>query len=55
VIDFGRAVLTIFWRSASPDEFLRKAGNSNVTYANRNADAAMAFVGRIKRSLDKIF
>jgi len=44
VVDYFRFVLGRFWKSASPKTFNDKRENKNVTFVNRDLDAAMALI-----------
>jgi thiamine kinase-like enzyme len=51
VVDYGRFVLGRFWKSATPEAFLKQKDSPNATLINRNVAAAMAFIDRMERYL----
>jgi hypothetical protein len=54
VVDFGRAVVGAFYKSASPDGFAARADNANVCLANRNVRASRRFVRRVDACLREV-
>jgi hypothetical protein len=52
-IDYLRFILGRFWRSATPESFVKAQNNPNVTLINRNEDAAMGIIDRVDQYLDE--
>mmetsp|Transcript_22307 Transcript_22307/g.52538 ORF Transcript_22307/g.52538 Transcript_22307/m.52538 type:complete len:535 (-) Transcript_22307:1351-2955(-) len=49
VADYFRFFLGRFWKSATPEAFIKKKDSKNTALINRDVDAAMAFLERVEK------
>ena len=47
LLDYGRVVMSCFWKGASAEAFAAKAARQNCSMVYREVDAAMRFVRRM--------
>jgi hypothetical protein len=49
VVDYFRFFLGRFWKSATPESFVKKTSSKNTALINRDVDAAFAFLERVQK------
>eukprot|EP00932_Pfiesteria_piscicida_P019088 SRR837773.5920.p1 GENE.SRR837773.5920~~SRR837773.5920.p1 ORF type:complete len:275 (-),score=52.32 SRR837773.5920:42-866(-) len=51
VLDWGRMVLSVFFKNATPETFAARADNQNVGLVYRNVEACADFIQRVDKAL----